>query len=367
MLPFLLFLFLESALLTFVLCWLVLRFFPRWKLLDRPERYGLKRKPIPYPGGIVLFIVFVVNILLFAPLNLKFIGLIIGLTVLTIVCFLDDRIGLPPVVRLLVQIVVATFIALTGTGISSITNPLGGPALALDAFQVTLPFLTEPVSILSVLFTVIWIVLFVNTLNWLDGIPGQVSGVSSIGFLVVFILSLTLALRTNVGTEEIVNAELVARLAIIGVAMCLTFAYFDFPPAKMIIGDSGSMPLGFIIAVLAIFSGSKVATTFLVLGFPVIDALFVIARRIAEKKSPLSGDLGHFHHRLLRIGFSEPRAVLIMYSICLTFGMLALFLPSQGKLFVILLMLLLAVTMEIVVMKKEARLKMLPEKKHISR
>lgn len=355
MIPFLIFLAIESLLLTLLGSWSIKKIFPKLGLLDRPHKYGLKRKPLPYPGGIIFTVIFIFNILVFMPLTGKYIGFIIAILILASISFFDDRIGISPSIRLFAQIIIAVIIAFSGIGITVISNPLGGSPLILDQFQTTIRLFgyTQTFSLLSCLFTILWIVLFVNTLNWLDGIPGMVSGVSGIGFFVIFLLSLFLSLRANVGQDEIINAQQIAQLAVVGVGMTLAFLFFDFSPPKMIMGDSGSMVLGFIIAVLAIYSGSKIATTFLVLGFPVLDAIIVIIRRIYRKKSPLKGDLGHFHHRLLRVGFSERKTLLTMYFICFVFGILALFIGTQGKFFAIIFMVVLTILIEYLVMRKE--------------
>jgi UDP-GlcNAc:undecaprenyl-phosphate GlcNAc-1-phosphate transferase len=358
MFAFLFFLALESFVSTIMLSWIVLKLFPKIHLLDRPHKYGLKRDPIPYPGGIVFYIVFTLSILIFFPLDSKYIGLLVAITLLVIVSFIDDRKGLSPRFRLVIQFLSATIIALSGIGIETLTNPLGGSPLLLDQVQWTfiLGGHLMTFSLFSYLFTVLWIVLFINTLNWLDGIPGLVSGISGIGFLVVFLLSLFLSMRTMVGADEILNAQKVAELAIIGVGACFAFVWFDFYPPKMIMGDTGSMLLGFMIAVLAIYSGSKVATTFLVLGFPVFDALFVILRRLYQKKSPFAGDMGHFHHRLLRIVKSERKTLFSMYLICALFGFSALMLGSKEKFYIMVFLLLLSIAIELWVIHREKTL-----------
>lgn len=345
---------LEAFITSFVLSWVIQKLFPKLGLMDRPEKYGHTRKAIPYPAGIVFYIVFVLHLIVLAPWDSKTIGFIIALTLLVIVSFIDDRQGISAVLRLIIQGIAALIIVVSGISIIAVSNPFEAGSLFLNhwQWQIQLGGYTQTISIVSAAITVIWIVLFVNTLNWLDE-PGIVSGVSGISFLIIFILSLTLSLRTNVGINEILNADMIARLAVVGIGMCIAFLFFNFPPAKMLMGDSGSIPLGFIIGILSIYSGSKVATAFLVLGFPVLDAIFVVARRLYQGKSPFKGDFTHFHHRLPRIGFSEKATVLIIYAICFIFGMLALFLGTQGKIAVIAVMIVLSILIEYIVFKKE--------------
>jgi UDP-GlcNAc:undecaprenyl-phosphate GlcNAc-1-phosphate transferase len=116
----------------------------------------------------------------------------------------------------------------------------------------------------------------------------------------------------------------------------LVFWYFDFYPAKILMGDTGSMFLGYTLAALAIFSGGKMATAFLVMGFPILDAFWVIVRRILNGKSPLKGDLFHFHHRLIYAGLSERSALVVIYSAAAVFGLMAVFLSSAQKIWAII-------------------------------
>jgi len=147
------------------------------------------------------------------------------------------------------------------------------------------------------------------------------------------------------GEYHVVDQTTVATLAIIVSSMCLAFWIFDFHPAKILLGDTGSMLIGFLLAVFAIFAGGKVATAFLVLGFPILDAFWVITRRIVKGQSPMKGDLKHLHHRLLEVGLSERKALILIYLLCAFFGGSAIFLGTTGKLYLIIVMGLLMVIM----------------------
>ncbi len=348
--------FLLAFLTSFLLSKLVIFLFPRIGLMDRPQKYGHNRPPIPYPAGAVLYATFVIFLLILSAWDAKTIAFVSAVTLLFVVSFWDDRRGISPLVRLSIQICAALIMVLAGVSVIGVSNPFGTGSLLLEQWNwdIVFPFFSQNISLLSTIITVVWIVLFINTLNWLDE-PGIVGGVAGISFFIIFLLSLTLALRTNVGVDEIRNADMIARLAIVGVGMCAAFLLFNFPPAKVLMGDSGSIVLGFILAILAIYSGSKIATTFLVLGFPVLDAVVVIGRRILQGKSPLKGDFSHFHHRLVRIGFSERGMVMTIYLICLIFGMLALFLGTQGKIVAIILMILVSILIEYLVFYQEKR------------
>lgn len=323
---------------TVILAILALKFFPKWGLLDQPKKYGLKRKPIPYYGGLILVLVFIISVLLFIDIDKHVIGLLIGASMIAGISFLDDFKEVNPWIRLFVQFLGALTIVLSGIGIKSITNPFGGEII-LDQFGLNIPFDDTfiQITILADLFTIFWIVFIVNTMNFLDGLNGMVSGVSFIAALTFFALS--------IGEHNIVDQTTISTLAIIVAAICLAFWIFDFHPAKILMGDTGSMFLGFLIAVFAIFSGGKVATAFLVLGFPILDAFWVITRRIVRGKSPMKGDLKHLHHRLVEVGLTERKALFLIYLLCAFFGGSAIFLGTTQKLFLIIAMGVLMIIM----------------------
>ncbi len=318
-----------AFILTLLSALIALKVFPKLGLMDRPHKYGLTRAPIPYPGGVLLYFVFAALALIFFEPTLKLIGLLIGAALLVLISFLDDRFDLPPWIRLLTQVAVALIMVATGLGIKTITNPFGG-YIPLDSIELTLRVgeWSQTIMLFSALFTVAWIVLIVNTMNWLDGIPGLVSGISGIGGLTLFFLSIS----------PIVNQPDIAQMALMVAVMAGTFWLFDFYPPKILLGDSGSMLFGLLLSVLAIFSGGKIATAFLILGFPILDALYVIVYRIYKKQAPWKGGewdkyrkAVHLHHRLLQFGFSERQALAFIYFVCAVFGVIALFLGTQGK------------------------------------
>lgn len=324
--------------LTFVMCLGALKFFPQWGLMDRPHKYGLKRQPIPYYGGLILFIAFVLSVLIFVPLDAPLIIFLLGATLIVLVSFLDDMFGLSPLLRLFVQIFVALMLVCAGIGILSISNPLGDP-LVLDQWKmmITLDKVYE-FSVLSSLFTIVWVVAIINTMNWLDGLNGLPSGVAAIAGFVLFLLSIRSDIHFDVSSQMPV-----AMMSIILAASVFAFWIFDFYPAKILMGDTGSMFLGFTLATLALFSGGKVATAVLVMGFPILDAGWVILRRIFQGKSPMKGDLKHLHHRLIDTGLTQRQALYIIYAVSASFGGIAVLLEGVNKLYALITLLLLMV------------------------
>jgi len=331
-----------AFILTIILVLLALKFFPKWGLMDRPKKYGLKRKPIPYYGGLILVFVFVLGTLIFVPLDIHVIGLLVGATMIVGISFLDDMFDVNPWIRLFVQFLAALTIVISGIGISSISNPLGGDII-LDQFNVgfSLGDFMIQITLLADLFTIIWIMLIVNTMNLLNGLNGLVSGVAFIAAVTFFALS--------IGDYNIIDQTTIATLAVILASSTLAFWLFDFHPAKILMGDTGSMFLGFLIAVFAIYSGGKVATAFLVLGFPILDTFWVVTRRIVQGQSPMKGDLKHLHHRLLEVGLTERKALLLIYALCAFFGGSAIFLGTTQKLFLMIAMGLLMVIMATII------------------
>jgi len=309
---------------------LAVRVFPRMKLLDSPERYGLTRRAIPYPTGVIsvglfLFLFFVAQPLLQSPWSTQHIGLIVGIILLALATFEDDRHELSSGARLEIQIICGLLIFATGTRIFSLTNPLeaitGIERLQLDTFVIPSAPLSDP-SIIGALFTIFWLGLTMNALNWFDGIPGQVSVLAVIGFLTIGFLSLS---------GRVDQPEL-AVMSFVLAAIAAGGLVFDFPPAKALMGDTGAMFFGLMLGVLTIYAGGKVATAFLVLGVPLIDFVIVISRRIAKHASIMKGgDNEHLHHRLLAKGWSERKIILLTAVLGSSFGISALFLTTIQK------------------------------------
>ncbi|HRH93464.1 MAG TPA: MraY family glycosyltransferase [Candidatus Peribacteria bacterium] len=307
-----------ALLLTFFGHLAALKVFPKLGLLDFPERYGHKRARLPYPTGIIASLTFAVLFAIAVPLHGVELGVLIGILSLAIMNLIDDRSPLPFRLRLSVQLVVCVLIFAAGTRIYTITNPFGG-LLKLDT--VDMPGgVFGPLPLFSGIFTVGWLLLTINAMNWFDGIPGQVSILSTIGFTMLGLLAL---LRN--GQPEV--AMIAFTLAAIALACCC----FDFPPGKVLMGDSGSMFFGLMLGVLGVYQGGKVATAFLAIGIPLIDAAFVIVSRMLRGSSPFKGGRDHLHHLLLARGWSARSVVLFTAVISTAFGASALYMNTAQK------------------------------------
>ncbi len=321
--------FLSSFLLCSFLTWLSSKLFRSWRFLDQPERFGYARAAIPHGVGIVLFVTFFLLGLFFLSLSSKVLILFFAGAVLTLTSFLDDRTKLSPFLRLFIQALCALLIVLAGVQVPAISNPFGS-VIVLDQVQWTLHVggLNLMIAPLAVIAALLWIVFVTNAMNWLDGSPGIVSGVSTIAALVIYLL----AAEKNI---HIIDQSTLATMALLISGASLAFVFFEFPPPTVLMGDSGTMFLGFMLSTMAIFSGAKFATVFIVLAIPLFDALWTIGRRILQKKSPFRGDFQHFHHELLRSGLAPWQVNIFYYVISLGFGITALYLNSVGKMIVL--------------------------------
>lgn len=335
-----LFIFLLTAFLSFVLTNFFKWFAFKVGAIDYPDERKIHKKPIARLGGLAILCSFFIVTLIFLPLDKHILGLLAGSFILVIFGIIDDIKGLKPIVKIIGHISAALVIILSGIGIDFITNPFGG-IISLDTWNIPISILgtTYHITVWSDLFTLFWVVTLINAINFLDGIDGLASGVSGIASFVIFVLSLS----------PDVNQPVTALLALILTGSAFGFLPLNFNPAKIFMGDSGSMFLGFVLAVLAIFSGGKIATALLILGLPIIDVLWAVLRRILSGKSPFLPDNSHLHHELLKRGLSQRKTVLFIYSITLIFGISALVTRSFDKLLVLVLLLIFTLSLILII------------------
>ena len=303
---------------------LVRRFALNHGIMDTPsEERKIHKHPIAYLGGVAIFLGFIVAVAATMTLSRQLVALVLGCAILVIVGVLDDRYGLSPWVKLIWQFVAAGVALSGGIGIVSITNPFGGIIdLTYGRFAFDLMGIHFHITPIGNLLSLVWMVGLANTVNFLDGLDGLAGGVSGIAAVIMFLVS--------IGPR--VDQPAVALLAIILAGSVFGWLPFNFYPAKIFMGDSGSYFLGLTLAMLSIYSGAKLATAALVLGFPIVDALWAATRRIARRTSPFRADRQHFHHLLLDVGMTQPQAVLTLYAVTLAFGLVALYIGSFAKL-----------------------------------
>jgi UDP-GlcNAc:undecaprenyl-phosphate/decaprenyl-phosphate GlcNAc-1-phosphate transferase len=326
--------FILAFLITVLTTPLVIILARKFKLLDdpkeRPHPAHIQNRVVPRAGGAPIYLGIVLSIIIFAGASVINIEIILALTLLLIIGLLDDFLTeFKPAIRLSLQFLAAIIAVGSGIGIDFITNPLGG-ILYLNAYSFNLSWLGQ-INIIADIFAVVWIVWMMNMVNWSKGVDGQMPSITLTAFLTIGILSLNFY---NLGDP---NQLVIAILSFICAGASLGFLIFNWYPAKIFPGFSGSTILGFMIAVLSILSGAKLATALLVLLVPTIDFFYTFFRRILEKKSPLKGDQKHLHHLLLERGFSHRQISLLYALSCAILGLLATNLNSQGKIFTIIL------------------------------
>ncbi len=357
----------STTLLAIGLTLLTRKLATHFKVLDIPGGRHIHKSPTPKWGGIAIFTVIILAILfllIFFPYLTRFSGfliggfidkrllaVVVGGFILVAIGAIDDKITLPPIIKLFWQVIAALIIIASGIGIDFIRNPFGAD-IQLNTINISINFFGNQIHYISLwgdLIVLIWIVGMINVMNFLDGLDGLAGGVTFIALITLFILSL----RTDV------NQVVTAVFCLISAGAVLGFLTQNFNPAKIFMGDSGSMLLGYLLAVLAIISGGKVATAFLALGFPILDGLWVFFRRIIEGHSPFIADKKHLHHRLLALGLSQKSTVVIIYILTALFGAIALLTTTQEKMialvWLLVLMVVLAVTLVVLEHKKEVK------------
>lgn len=305
----------------------------------RPHPARLHTHPIPRAGGLTLYLGIAATILITLPWNQQIAGIIAGLTLLLIIGLIDDKLpSFNPYLRLLLLFVAASFPVFAGAGIHFITNPLWGVVtwpeflksqyLVFDRF--ILPFQLfgqPPMFTLSSLLAFFWIVTLTQIVNWSKGVDGQMPSITLITALVLAVVSLKFFFQGDIEQLKI------AQLALIVAGASAAFLLFNWHPAKIFPGFSGSTIPAFMLAVLSILSGAKLATALLVLGIPTADFIYTFFRRIAQGHSPVWGDRGHLHHRLLEIGWSHQQITLFYLLLSVILGAVAILVDSQSKLF----------------------------------
>lgn len=310
-----------SFLLTILAIPITIILAKKFHLMDdpklRPHPAHTQKRIVPRAGGLAIFLAVIPTMLIFMPFENYTPGILIGLFILTLIGLLDDKYhNFSPYLRLLVQFIAGAAVISSGIGIKFITNPLGG-IINFDSS----PELTILASILSV----IWIVWVMNMINWSKGVDGQMPGIITIAAIILGFLSLKFS-----SDPSQLN---LARLAFITAGSALGLLIFNWHPARIFPGFSGSGILGFLIAVLAVLSGGKLATAGLVLLIPATDFAYTFIRRIIQGKSPVWGDRGHLHHKLLEVGLSHQQIALFYILGSVILGAAALSLSSKGKLF----------------------------------
>jgi UDP-GlcNAc:undecaprenyl-phosphate GlcNAc-1-phosphate transferase len=282
-------------------------------VVDRPGDRRLNRRPVPRLGGLAIFLGVLVPSLAFLDLSGEIRGILLGAAVACVVGAVDDFRGLSPPVKLAGQVLAASIPALFGVWIDHFTFPFVG--------VVDLP------AWVGVPLTVLWIVAVMNMVNFLDGMDGLAAGVCAIAGTTFAVLALSLG-----------KADAAVLSAVVAGA-CIGFLRHNFFPARIFMGDSGALVLGFTLASISIAGLLKTASTvvlflpLVVLAVPIIDTSFVVAKRLKYRRPIYGADRSHLHHRFVSIGFSQRRAAVTMWAWTASLGAAALatrFIPFRA-------------------------------------
>ncbi len=265
--------------------------------IDYPKKRGMHKDPIPRMGGIAIVFGFMFSLFIVMPFidplrSKEMIGFIIGAFLIVFLGMADDINNLSPKIKLSVQIIAALIVIFSGTKVDVLHWPI----------PISLEFLSGPITLL-------WIIGVTNAVNLIDGLDGLAAGVSSIGALCLMILCI------------MTGSELAVILTAALAGSCLGFLPRNFNPAEVIMGDTGSTFLGYVLAVTSILGVFKayallsVLLCTLALALPIFDTLFAMLRRAWRGQPIMQADRGHIHHRLIDSGCSQKQAVFIIYGI----------------------------------------------------
>ena len=272
--------------------------------------------PVPRGGGLPIFLSLSLTSLILLPADSQLINLLLASLIIVIMGLIDDQLDLSPYLRLGGCLLAASLIVASGNYIKFLTNPF-------DSI-VNLPL------IIGVGLSLFWLVFLTNAINWVKGFDGQLPGI-------VVVAGLTIAFLAARFLPDQQIIPVIVSAAIVSGAY-LGFLPFNFYPQKIMPGYSGGALAGFLLGTLAIFSITKLGTVLVVLGLPIIDALFQMSRRLLEGKSPLWGDRGHLHHYILdKWGWSKRQAAFFYWGVTAFLGLLALNLKAEAKFYTIIM------------------------------
>jgi len=301
----------------------------RFGIIDRPAARKIHRVEVPYLGGVAFFLTLLVVVLTviyafpaYWPWCSQFVSLIAGALMVLLLGLYDDVRGASAAVKLPCQILIAVFMYNQGFSIGRLSNPFDFAGVSLN------------VSSIGVVVTALWYVALMNAVNLIDGLDGLAAGVVAIAAGTLFMIALS---DQNLP---------VALLSLILVGGTLGFLPYNFPPARIFMGDTGSLLLGFLIASAAVMGETKGSTLvamvvpMIALGISLLDTTLAFIRRLLQRKHPFRADQQHIHHRLLKLGLSQKQVVIVIYYCSILFG-LASYLLSQVRIQYSLLTLLI--------------------------
>ena len=338
--------FLISLLLSFLFIPLSIFLSKQFNVYDWPDKRKVHARPVPRWGGLGMFLSFVVTLVairfLFPgfrtmlveklkftsrlipnlTLEIQLMGILAGLVLVLILGMIDDARGVRAITKFLVQIIAAYCAMDFGVRITSLVLPFAG----ICNFPI----------LISQAITVLWIIGFMNTVNLADGLDGLAGGIVTIASGSFFIVSLIQQAQTT-SMSELGQLKLSAILSIIVCGAALGFLFFNFNPAKVFMGDSGALSLGFLLSTISIIGTLKTTAVIalfipiIVVALPVLDVIFSIYRRMRSGLSIGQPDKQHIHHRLLKWGWTQKEVVLFIYVITLVMSLFAVTMTALQK------------------------------------
>jgi len=301
-----------------------------------PNHRSVHTKPMPLLGGLAIFLAFICAYFIVMP-GIQYtdkdnvaIGLILGGIVIALTGALDDRFNLSPKLKLLGQLIAAVIAVSFGLEIDVINIPFG-----MNSYPIIEQWISVPL-------TIVWIIAITNAINLIDGLDGLSAGVSCISAGTILVVAVLMPFSN----------PMVILLCLLLIGSSLGFLVFNFHPAKIFMGDSGALFLGYALSILSIL-GYKQATIvsflvpLLILGVPISDTLLAIIRRKLNNKPISVADKGHLHHRLMNLGFGMRKTVLIIYGISIAFSLCAVLMTQKQNWITVLLVVIILLGLEI--------------------
>lgn len=276
--------------------------------IDKTNHRKVHKKIMPRMGGLAIFIGVIAGYFATGLYNEKITAISIGGILIIMLGILDDIYELSAKIKFFAQVIIASIVVSTGLTIDFISIPLVVEKLQLG-------WLSYPITIL-------WIVAITNAINLIDGLDGLAAGISSIGIATVAIMAM------------FAGKELILALALIVLGSTIGFLFYNFHPAKIFMGDTGALFLGYSISILSLLGLFKSVTLFsfvipiIILGVPIFDTAFAILRRFINKQPISAPDKAHLHHKMMALGLSHKNTVLVLYAVSILFSILAVILSS---------------------------------------
>lgn len=316
------------------------------KALDYPNKRRLNKVPMPTLGGLAIFFSFLLGYMLYAKSSTQMLSILMGSFILIIMGMIDDINPIKAKYQFLAQLIAASIIVFYGH-------------ITLDFSSFIGMNIVIPVP-WNYIITIILIVAIINAINLSDGLDGLCSGVSAIYFLTISVIAFIMNAQDGLDTT----------LSLIMLGSTLGFLVYNFPPAQIYLGDTGSNLLGFIIAVTALL-GYKTATftslliPLIILATPIIDVAFSIIRRLLKGQNPFNNpDKDHLHHQLLKMQFSTRSSLFIIYAIDILFAGVSIFYTLGDTYYAIFIYIGLMLVFLFIVLKTDILFKRSKGKKH---